>query len=746
MTYEAFIERYKYDIKTDLLGQGGFGKVFKAYDQILDRVVAIKVSEVKPGFESQRLRRELEIASALPPHSNIARYEECMTFRTPLGEYDFGILQYYPEGNLLQFLNNEMIPAGHLRNLCEGLLQGIKFLHDHHIVHRDLKPQNILIVKRNDVIVPKITDFGISKHYTPGDQSAILNSLTGGTLAYSSPELIKGYKYIHANADLWSFGVIVYQLCTGELPFSCGEYESGSERGRMEMARQITDGVIPENIGSISQAYGELISRCLVVNPENRIKTAADCLSILKDPFVALKQSKPKPEKPPPQTAPEKPGPNPVGNAPGPNYGGETMPGGADHNDRLPEQPPPAKNKEDDPILEIYGGLTKPKVEIPVVPGRGDEPPSPPGKPDESPPAGIRSASPLPPPPSEPPDIPEKPAKKPGGRHSRRGWIIALFVIIGIVITIIWWFNRGISAKEVEEKRIADSTRVADSLAMVQAEQQRIADSIAKAQNELRITDSMAYVRSPANMTKTPPNLPAMTEARTSPVSTVPEIEMVYVAGGTFQMGSNDGNSDEKPVHQVTVSSFYIGKYEVTRKEWREVMGSAPVQPYNKSCEDCPIAAVSWYDVRKFIMRLNELTGKNYRLPTEAEWEYAAKGGVQSKGYLYAGSNKLSDVAWPDENSGSKSQTHPVGQKRPNELGIYDMSGNVWEWCADWYDRNFYSISQIKNPKNSVPGSQRVCRDGCFAYYLEDNRITLRYAFEPDYRHYFLGFRLLRME
>ena len=150
---------------------------------------------------------------------------------------------------------------------------------------------------------------------------------------------------------------------------------------------------------------------------------------------------------------------------------------------------------------------------------------------------------------------------------------------------------------------------------------------------------------------------------------------MVYVAGGTFQMGSNSGYDNEKPVHTVTVSSFYMDATEVTQAEYRKVMGKNPSR--FSGCDDCPVENVSWHDANEYAKKVGK------RLPTEAEWEYAARGGNKSKGYSYSGSNDLDAVGWYDNNSRSK--THPVAQKQPNELGLYDMSGNVWEWCSAPY-------------------------------------------------------------
>ena len=216
--------------------------------------------------------------------------------------------------------------------------------------------------------------------------------------------------------------------------------------------------------------------------------------------------------------------------------------------------------------------------------------------------------------------------------------------------------------------------------------------------------------------------------------------EMVRVEGGTFRMGAtseqgSDAHSDEKPVHSVTLSSYYIGKTEVTQALWQAVMGSNP--SFYKGA-DRPVEYVSWNDCQEFIQKLNSLTGRNFRLPTEAEWEFACRGGNNSRGYKYSGSNVIDNVAWYWDNSGGK--THPVGTKAPNELGIYDMSGNVWEWCADWY-ANYTSNSQT-NPKGPQSGSRRVGRGGSWNYSARYCRSSIRVRNFPAYRYYYLGLRL----
>jgi formylglycine-generating enzyme required for sulfatase activity len=221
---------------------------------------------------------------------------------------------------------------------------------------------------------------------------------------------------------------------------------------------------------------------------------------------------------------------------------------------------------------------------------------------------------------------------------------------------------------------------------------------------------------------------------------------MVLVRGGTFTMGctgeqGGDCYDWEKPTHQVTVSDYYIGKYEVTQKEWRAVMGSDPLELRFKGCDNCPVERVSWEDIQQFLTKLNARTGKTYRLPTEAEWEYAARGGSSSLGYKYSGSNNLDEVAWYDGNSGDK--THPVGQKKANELGLYDMSGNVWEWCSDdWHGNYTGAPTNGRAWIDSPRASGRVRRGGSWGSGAQGCRVSIRYGYAPSDRYYGLGFRL----
>ena len=221
------------------------------------------------------------------------------------------------------------------------------------------------------------------------------------------------------------------------------------------------------------------------------------------------------------------------------------------------------------------------------------------------------------------------------------------------------------------------------------------------------------------------------------------DAQMVRVPGGRFTMGctreQRDCNDIERPAHQVEVSSFEIGKYEVTQKVWAAVMGANPSD--FQGCAQCPVEQVSWDDIQAFLRKLNAEGGR-YRLPSEAEWEYAARGGRQSRGYEHAGSNNPNAVAWYEDNSGEK--THRVGQQQANELGLHDMSGNVWEWVQDCWNANYAGAPSNGRAWTRGDCSSRVLRGGSWYSIPRDLRSANRFRFSSGFRSSFFGFRIAR--
>ena len=220
----------------------------------------------------------------------------------------------------------------------------------------------------------------------------------------------------------------------------------------------------------------------------------------------------------------------------------------------------------------------------------------------------------------------------------------------------------------------------------------------------------------------------------------LPGLEMVHVSGGDFLMGSDekDHSSNERPIHQVFLDDFCIGRTLVTQSQWKRIMGN---NPSFWEGDDLPVENININDITLFIEKLNTVSGKKYRLPTEAEWEYAARGGIFSKGYKYSGSNNLDEVAW--YNGNSNNQTHVVASRRANELGLYDMSGNVWEWVNDIYETNYYSNSPHRNPSGPSTGSIRSLRGGRFGSPEVRCCVSARSLSDPDIRCNAHGFRLV---
>ena len=216
---------------------------------------------------------------------------------------------------------------------------------------------------------------------------------------------------------------------------------------------------------------------------------------------------------------------------------------------------------------------------------------------------------------------------------------------------------------------------------------------------------------------------------------------MVHVKGGCFMMGDSvgDGKANETPAHEVCLDDFFLSEIETTQLLWQQIMGNNPSR-FN-DCKNCPVDMVSWNDVQTFIEKLNQITSNPYRLPTEAEWEYAARSA--GKQQRWAGTNndaKLKLFAWYGENSNGRPQA--VKAKQPNTLGLYDMTGNVWEWVQDWYDNNYYQNSPKPNPKGPDNGDSKVLRGGSYFFSPMGIRTTVRATSPPDHRFFDIGFRL----
>ena len=313
--------------------------------------------------------------------------------------------------------------------------------------------------------------------------------------------------------------------------------------------------------------------------------------------------------------------------------------------------------------------------------------------------------------------------------------------IIAVLVGIDSCNDRKEAEKE-EQERIDAELRAQEQADSIAAERQRIAaERKAKEEAERLAAEKNRKEEEERKRQETANNNISTRSYTVNGVS----FKMIAVEGGTFKMGATaeqqNSDSDEKPVHDVTLSSYYIGETEVTQALWQAVMGG---NPSYFSGSNNPVENISYNDCITFINELNNLlsgqlpSGRKFRLPTEAEWEYAARGGNRSRGYQYSGSNNLGSVAWYAGNSEDK--THQVKQKQANELGLYDMSGNVWEWCNDWYGS--YSSSSQTNPKGPSSGSGRVLRGGSWNFSTRHCRVAYRYYYTPDYRNYNGGLRL----
>ncbi|MEO6916337.1 MAG: bifunctional serine/threonine-protein kinase/formylglycine-generating enzyme family protein [Chitinophagaceae bacterium] len=696
-----FYKRYQFNPKTDLLGKGGFSKVYMANDTLLDRTVALKFF-TGHGFEKYQVLNEIKKVIRFE-HANLCKYYDVAVIDTTniIGEpetIEVGIMEYLDAGELKTYLRNN---PQDIDRLLIDVLKGLSYLHKRGIVHRDLKPQNIIVKMVDDEPVAKITDFGISKLLSDDDTSA---SALIGTIEYMAPEQFNPKKYgingkITTNLDLWSFGLLVYEVVVNQPLFGSRSKGHSAE----QIMRNILTDTYLTRIKLLPVKYQAIIDRCLVKQASQRAQTALELIPLFSEGAVDLNEiftgfvlgadtekidnaeiddqatgdqdseedddsevdddfanmedsTEHIVSKDPPVT----------------DLSLDTLPekGGHEYSQRIQHNSLPGENAADvTQILHTSSG------ELPVKKGTNT------------------------------PFILNEPnvnLKKGVNRQK-----LFLYAIIPVVLITGFFIFRGIGSDH----------------GSIDAKNLKFSGNTVVVQKSL-----------PVPM----PNLQA-------------------ISGGRFIMGTN-GSEDTTvlPAHAVRLSNFLINKYEVTIGEFRKFIHESNYKTtaeenqassiyvdnawkqgrninwrfdlsgklIDTALNNVPVVHVSWWDANKYCEWLSLKNSRHYRLPTEAEWEFAAKGGIKTAGSFYSGSKVLEDVAWYSKNSNNK--IHEVGGKQPNELGLYDMSGNVMEWCKDWYGDDYFKDSPVTDPSGPDSGTERVARGGSW-YTSNDEKLRNAY-------------------
>ena len=719
----SLLQGGKYRIEK-VLGQGGFGITYLAVQTNLkNRKVAVKefflkqhcernssTSHVSMGTTSSRdlvLRfkdkfiKEAETISELRNHHIITIHDVFEENGTA-----YYVMEYLDEGCLSDRIPADGMAESEALTYIRQIADALSYIHQNKILHLDIKPSNILFRKADEAV---LIDFGISKHYDDEEGSQTSSTPVGVSEGYAPTEQYEreGVSSFAASTDIYSLGATLYCLLSGHRP--------------PKASIVLNDG-LPPLPPSVSSPVRNAVEKAMSPRRKDRPQTVSAFLRLL-------------------EVAPARRVPPIV-------IGEETQ-------------------------------LSEPSVHRRTEPRQSGTSRS-----------SVPSRGPVVSKPVKPEPMPEKPR--------RRGLVWGIIAGVVAVIAIFLCLTYVPQEVQQDKNRYDDLVLRAENLALDDSslsEAKAVYDSAAvyesryattrhsgrfdasASQKSLDIQSKMDEAETLKRRTEAEARkaaeekrlreererkekeeaaekLKREEEARkaaerrrnetsySNGVLRVKGVEypMVYVSGGSFYMGATseqgaDAYSDEKPVHRVTLSGYSIGKYEVTQELWEAVMGNNP--SHFKGARR-PVENVSWDDCQDFIRKLNSLTGQNFRLPTEAEWEFAARGGNNSRGYKYSGSNTIGNVAWYADNIGS--QTHDVGGKSPNELGIYDMSGNVCEWC---YDRKGdYNSSSQTNPKGPGSGSIRVYRGGGWRSSARNCRVSNRSCSLSVSSSNSMGFRL----
>jgi formylglycine-generating enzyme required for sulfatase activity/serine/threonine protein kinase len=730
----------RYEIQEEI-GRGGMATVYKAVQKNLERTVALKVIHQNLLHDAEfvaRFHREAKLCASLN-HPNIVTVHD----EGEVSGVHFMAMEYL-EGQDLRHLirsRGKLNPEQALQYLLP-VAEALDYAHGRGLIHRDIKSANIFICGSapstssgaarspgtEPVEVPRsrvvLMDFGIA-HAAAGTQLTKAGTVIG-TPEYMSPEQADG-RVVDHRTDLYSLGVVMYECLTGRVPFT-------SDNAVSTIYKVINEQPDEAAFGNITYRVKVLAMSLLSKNPANRPASGATTAEAIR----LLQQGKAWQPPAPVQTAP-KPTATP----------GETIKLSGNAAPRPKPTAPPQKKKTLPPA--VWAMIATGVILIAVLLAVLLQKPQTQRQPET---ARAETTTPQ----------AAQPAKSLVDSKDEKAWQQAgASGTLAAYNKYLELFPKGHYAVEaagkVEQLKAEEEKRkvAAEAEKRRKAEEERLAaekrdeEAWQRAQQTNTPSGYADYLKNPKGKYRTQAKAKKVElearEAREKEAAARRNDpfhdQMVFVKGGTFTMGctseQSDCDSDEKPTRQVTVSDFYMGKYEVTQKQWRAVMGSNP--SHFNNCDNCPVENVRWNDVQEFIRKLNQLTGKRYRLPTEAEWEFAARGGTQSRGYKYSGSNTIGEVAEYEGNNDKS--TKPVGGKKPNELGLYDMSGNVWEWCEDDWHNNYNGAptdgrAWIDSPR----GDRRVLRGGSLFFVARLCRVSNRYGSYPDSRNSLNGFRL----
>ncbi|MDR1895236.1 MAG: SUMF1/EgtB/PvdO family nonheme iron enzyme [Prevotellaceae bacterium] len=693
-----------------LLGRGGFSEVWLAEDSRTGIKVALKVYAPGTGLDEngvQLFSREFSLVFGFN-HSNLLR----TTYYDICEKMPYLIMPYCERGSTAKLVGR--ISEEEAWKFLHDVAAGLAYLHGQEppVIHQDIKPDNILV---DDGGIYLISDFGISTKARNTLRKSVIHQNSGGTLDYMGPERF-GTENIPIKAgDIWALGATLFELLEGNTPFD--------KHGGLI---QKNGAEIPEIQGNYSPELKKITTLCLQKDAWDR-PMANDLIAWTEQHFrkepVRFGNRKDKKDK---SAVNKKPVPN-----------------------RQPARQYEEKKSSKNYLVMLICGVAALVVlgiaAFWFLTQQTTKPTLPPQE------AWLKEYySTL------------KHADSIYDYEKNYSLAKAQYEEVLKTIPVTDVSNKADSVKqrlylcdlqiqkEQEEKEQKDKESQA-AQEQAKKEEQARKEEDAEREKQVQLAQEQAEKSqsgkeepsqpSQASQTSQPSQAQASNEdsEKDAPKQQI-DIQMVFVKGGVFTMGcsseQNDCYDEEKPAHEVTLSDFNIGQYEVTQKQWVAVMGNNPSQFQG---DNLPVENVNWDDARAFIKKLNALTGKKYRLPTEAEWEYAARGGAQSRGYKYSGSNNVDEVAWYKTNSDGK--THEAGSKKANELNIYDMTGNVDEWCSDWYEE--YKSDSVKNPTGPASGSFRVLRGGSWDYAVKYVRIINRDYNYNDFRKNIVGLRLV---